>query len=126
MVYFVNSREMPNHKDQLIEIRCMWIVNVNLIPLIIGATASLSRVLDGRPRNRCSVPFQGQESLLFSIASTSHLGPIQPHIQWVPAAVSPGVKRQGREADHSPISSAELKNGGAIPSLSHTSSWRGV
>jgi hypothetical protein len=30
---------------------------------------------------------------------------------------SPGVKRQGREADHSPPSSAEVKNGGAIPPL---------
>jgi hypothetical protein len=26
-----------------------------------------------------------------------------------------GVKRQGREADHSPPSDAEVKNGGAIP-----------
>jgi hypothetical protein len=28
-----------------------------------------------------------------------------------------GVKRQGREADHSPPSSAEVKNGGAIPPI---------
>jgi hypothetical protein len=32
-------------------------------------------------------------------------------------AVPPGVKRQGREADHSPPSSAQVKNGGAIPPL---------
>jgi hypothetical protein len=38
-------------------------------------------------------------------------------------AVSPGVKRQGREADHSPPSNAEVKNGGAIPPLSHISSY---
>jgi hypothetical protein len=31
-----------------------------------------------------------------------------------------------READHSPPSSAEVKNGGAITPLPHTSSWRGV
>jgi hypothetical protein len=31
--------------------------------------------------------------------------------------LSLGVKRQGREADHSPPSSAEVKKGGAIPSL---------
>jgi hypothetical protein len=30
-----------------------------------------------------------------------------------------GVKRQGREADHSPPSSTEVKNGGAIPLLPH-------
>jgi hypothetical protein len=35
----------------------------------------------------------------------------------------PGVKRPGREGDQSPPSSAEVKNGGAIPSLAHMSSW---
>jgi hypothetical protein len=30
-------------------------------------------------------------------------------IQWVPGALSRGVKRQGREADHSPVTSAEVK-----------------
>jgi hypothetical protein len=30
-------------------------------------------------------------------------------IQWVPEAVSPGVKRPGYEADHSPLASAEVK-----------------
>jgi hypothetical protein len=38
--------------------------------------------------------------------------------------VSPGVKWQGHEADHSPPSSAEVKNGGATPVLLNTSSWR--
>jgi hypothetical protein len=45
-----------------------------------------------------------------------------PPIQWVPGALSPGVKRQGREADHSPLPSAEVKKGGAIPPLPHMSS----
>jgi hypothetical protein len=36
----------------------------------------------------------------------------------------PGGKAAGREADHSPPSSAEVRYGGAIPPLSHTSSWR--
>jgi len=31
-------------------------------------------------------------------------------IQWVPGALSPGVKRQGREVDHSSPPSAEDKN----------------
>jgi hypothetical protein len=34
-----------------------------------------------------------------------------------------GVKRPERKADHSHPSSAEVKNGGAIPSLPHMSSW---
>jgi hypothetical protein len=37
------------------------------------------------------------------------LGPTQPPIQWVPAVLSLGVKRPGREADHSFPSSAEVK-----------------
>jgi hypothetical protein len=35
----------------------------------------------------------------------------------------PGVKEPEREADHSSPSSAEVKNGGAILPLQHTSSW---
>jgi hypothetical protein len=37
------------------------------------------------------------------------LGATQPPIQWVSGALSLGVKRPGREADHSPPSSAEVK-----------------
>jgi hypothetical protein len=45
---------------------------------------------------------------------------IKPPIQWVLGDRLPGVKRPGREADHSPPSSAEVRNGGAIPPLPHT------
>jgi hypothetical protein len=48
----------------------------------------------------------------------------QPRIQWVPGALSSGVKRQGREADHSPPASAEVKKRGSIHPLPHTPSWR--
>jgi hypothetical protein len=37
-----------------------------------------------------------------------------------------GLKRSGRAADHSPQSSAEVKNGGPVPPLTHTSSWHGT
>jgi hypothetical protein len=33
----------------------------------------------------------------------------QPHIQWVPGALSLEVNRPGREADHSPQASTEVK-----------------
>jgi hypothetical protein len=36
-----------------------------------------------------------------STLSTPFLGPTQPPIQGVPGPLSPGVKRPGREADHS-------------------------
>jgi len=35
------------------------------------------------------------------------LDPTQPPIQWIPGALSLGIKRQEREADHSPLSSVE-------------------
>jgi hypothetical protein len=47
---------------------------------------------------------------LFTTAPRTALGPTQPPIQWVPGALSLGVKRSGREADHSHPSSAEVKN----------------
>jgi hypothetical protein len=46
-------------------------------------------------------------SLLHSIQTGS--GAHQPPIQWVLGAISLGVKRQEREADHSPPSCAEVK-----------------
>jgi hypothetical protein len=45
------------------------------------------------------------------------LRPTQPPIKWVPGTTFQGLKRPGREADHSPPSSVEAKNGGAIPPL---------
>jgi hypothetical protein len=51
---------------------------------------------------------RGLGIFLFTTASRTALGPTQPPIQWVPADLSLGVKRPGREADHSPPS--EIKN----------------
>jgi hypothetical protein len=42
--------------------------------------------------------------------SRTALGTTQPSIQWVPGAVSLGLKRPSHEADHSPPSSAKVKN----------------
>jgi hypothetical protein len=50
------------------------------------------------------------EIFVFTIASRTALWPTQPPIQWVPGAISLGVKRPVREADHTPPSSAEVKN----------------
>jgi len=41
--------------------------------------------------------------------SRKALGPAKPTIQWVPGALSLGVKRPGREAEHSSPSSADFE-----------------
>jgi hypothetical protein len=40
-------------------------------------------------------------------------------MQWILGSLSLGVKRQGRDTDHSPQSSAEVKKGGATNRLSY-------
>jgi hypothetical protein len=65
------------------------------------------------------------EIFLFTTASRTALGPAQPPIQWVPGALSLGVKRPGREADHSPPSNAEVNECVELYLHYHnTSSWR--
>jgi hypothetical protein len=66
---------------------------------------------------------QQYKIFLFFTASRPKVGPTQPPIQWVSRALSPRLKRTGSEADHSPPSSTEVKNGGAIPPLPHMSPW---
>jgi hypothetical protein len=56
------------------------------------------------------VRFPAGAGYFFTAASRKALGPNQPPIQWEPGALSLGVKRPGREADHSTTSSAEVKN----------------
>jgi hypothetical protein len=53
------------------------------------------------------VPLGEKISLLMSFRPT--LGPTQPPNQWVLGTNSLGAKRSGREADHSPPTSAEFK-----------------
>jgi hypothetical protein len=59
----------------------------------------------------------------FSMKRKPALGSTQHSVLRIPVAVSPRVKWEGREGDHSLPSNAEVKNGGAIPQLSNTSLW---
>jgi hypothetical protein len=59
---------------------------------------------------------QGQQIFLYSAVSRLALGPTEP-IQLLPGALSPGVKQPGHVDEHSPPSSAEVENVGAIPPL---------
>jgi hypothetical protein len=76
---------------------------------------------------RCIQIVRGLGIFLFTTASRTALGPTQPPIQCVPGALSPGVKRLGREVDHSPPSSAEVKEYVELYLHSpNTPSWRGA
>jgi hypothetical protein len=48
-------------------------------------------------------------SRIFSTSFRPAVGSTQPLIQWVSGAIYLGVKRSGREADHSPPTSAKVK-----------------
>jgi hypothetical protein len=67
----------------------------------------------------------GNSSLHHRVQNGSGIHPSP--IQWVPGALSLGVKRPGREADHLPPSSAEVK--GRVELHLHspnTPSWHGA
>jgi hypothetical protein len=56
------------------------------------------------------VPSPGSvKNFHFSMSSRLDMGSTQHPIQWVPGALSPGVKRLELEADHSPPTSVEVK-----------------
>jgi len=68
---------------------------------------------------------RGLGIFLFTTVSRTSLEPTQSPIQWVPWALSLRVKRLGCEADHSPPSSAEVKNAWRYTSI-HTIRLHGV
>jgi hypothetical protein len=81
----------------------------------------------------CTIGWSGFDSwrglgiFLFDTVSRPVLGPTQPPTQWVPRALSLGIKRLGRETDHSRSSGAEVKE--YVELYFHSprySSWRGA
>jgi len=60
--------------------------------------------------NQLSLKSEKQEFRMVT-ASRTALGPTQPPVLWAPVALSLGAKRPGREANHSPPSSAKFKKG---------------
>jgi hypothetical protein len=58
-----------------------------------------------------------QDIYLFSSTFGFALGPIQPHMEWLPRVLSIDIKWLWYEADHSPPSSAEVKNEWSFTSI---------
>jgi hypothetical protein len=77
-----------------------------------------TRLQAGRSGDRGSIP-GGSWEFFSSPPRRERLEPTQHSIHWVP-----GIKQPGREADHSPPSSAEVKNSLSYNSTPNTPSWR--
>jgi hypothetical protein len=95
-----------------------------IVPYIVddssrdSSVSIVTRLRAGRPGFDSG---QGKRIFLVTVSRPA-VGPTQPPIQWAPGAVSPGVKRPGREADHSHPSNAVVKNAWSYTSTPSTSS----
>jgi hypothetical protein len=74
------------------------------------SSVGIANGLDGRGSN------PGRDKIFIFTTSRLTLGAPKP------GSISTGVTQEGHEADHSPPSSVEVKNGGAISLLPHMSS----
>jgi hypothetical protein len=78
------------------------------VPVIRDSAVGIVTLWARRPRVGVRVPMGAR--ILSSPCRPDRLwGPPKRPIQWVPWTLSSGVKRQGRETDHSPPASAEVK-----------------
>jgi hypothetical protein len=89
----------------------------------------LSRYSDWLPARRRkgrSSSLGRVKNALFFTTFRPGMWPTQPSIQRVPGALSPGVKRQRREAEQSPPPVPRSRIRGSIHPIPHTPSWRGI
>jgi hypothetical protein len=86
----------------------MFMLCVRYIPVLKNSLtnrdSSVSIVIRLRAGRTGFDSWQGQGIFLFTTASRPAPGPNQSLIKW-----APGINRPGREADHSPPSSTEIK-----------------
>jgi hypothetical protein len=77
----------------------------NVVFILRNRDSSVSIATGYELDGRGSIPGRAK-FFLFSTASRPALVPTQSAVQWVTEAISLGVNRPGRDADHSPPSSA--------------------
>jgi hypothetical protein len=101
-----NSLQSKQHKSELHR-RSAFLRFVTQQYTYTQETGWRSWLRARRLRSRSSSPGMIKNFLLSS--SRPALGSTQPPIQWVPGAFCPGIRRPGREADHSPPASTKDK-----------------
>jgi hypothetical protein len=128
LIYRVEYGTIVKLRFVLILLIIIIIIIIIIITVIIESRDSsvgtaLGYELDDRGSRARFPAGAGNFSLHYRVQNGS--GAIQPPMQWVLGAISLGVKRLGREADHSPPSSAEVKE--CVELYLHspnTTSWR--
>jgi hypothetical protein len=94
---YATQQDAPHRNKDIKEL-------LNLYPILAGAATGYGWTTE---RSEFDSLYD-QEFFLFHIVQTG-LEPTQTPLQWLLVVLSLGVKWQGREADHSPPTSAEVK-----------------
>jgi hypothetical protein len=103
---FTREYAWPRPKSGAVPI--FHLFTAHIMSRVSAVDVATSSGLDDRGRGRSTSPYR-VKNFLFSMLFRPALGPIQSPMHWVTGALSSGVKWPGREADHSPPTSAEVK-----------------
>jgi hypothetical protein len=108
--------------SNLMYVTAVYLTNTGLWSESLREPGQVSRYSDGLLAGQPGFySCQGQEIFPYSTASRPALGPNQSLLSdGYRGLFFHGLNRPGREADHSPPSSAEVKNVGAVPPHLHT------
>jgi hypothetical protein len=102
------------YRETLLFIRFIWVLQQAFEGHTASSVSIATRLWEGQWRRSSLSLVRIRRFFISRLALES----TQPSIQWEPWAIFPGVKRQGCEADHSPPSSAEVRNGESYTSTS--------
>jgi hypothetical protein len=101
----IRTENLPNTSQECYENKVSFIAYVDYVLL----KSRYSDWLRAERQKVSELESRYGQVFPFSTSSRPVLGRTRPPIQWLPVALSPGVKRPGREADHSPPTVAKDK-----------------